>query len=261
MKHHEETIERLVDAESVKPGSLAVIVTGSVGRGTERRDSDVDVYLVVEESVFGIASATNSTSYADTSHARYEGGYVDVKLITIATLEAASASGDDPVRASLEHSRIAWSRVDRLERLLESIPRRSDDAWSNRLHSQLAQAHLHGRYFLRQAEDHDDPFLLHHAATHLATACGRAVLIAHRRLHQGPKYLVSTLRSIPSLPATFVPTVMSLLDAPTQARADALIAATERICGPLPQPNDALATFVTDNELAWLTRVPPPEYS
>ena len=45
MRHHEETIEDFT-ARAARPEVIGVVVVGSVARGDERTDSDVDVYLV-----------------------------------------------------------------------------------------------------------------------------------------------------------------------------------------------------------------------
>ncbi|WP_212804587.1 nucleotidyltransferase domain-containing protein [Actinocatenispora sera] len=47
MRHHEDTLDAYVRRVRADADAIAVIVVGSVARGTERADSDVDVYLVV----------------------------------------------------------------------------------------------------------------------------------------------------------------------------------------------------------------------
>lgn len=47
MQHHEDTLDAYVRRVKADPNAIAVILVGSVAHGTERPDSDVDVYLVV----------------------------------------------------------------------------------------------------------------------------------------------------------------------------------------------------------------------
>ena len=49
MRHHEDTIAAYAAQVIDQPDTLALIVVGSVARGTERATSDVDVYLVVTD--------------------------------------------------------------------------------------------------------------------------------------------------------------------------------------------------------------------
>ena len=46
MHHHEQTIDAFTASQALRPEVLGVVVIGSVARGDERPDSDVDVYLV-----------------------------------------------------------------------------------------------------------------------------------------------------------------------------------------------------------------------
>lgn len=110
MQQHEDTLDTYVRLVKADPNAIAVILVGSVARGTERPDSDVDVYLVVPEDVFDSAIAANRVIFAERSDATCPGGYVDVKLATVAFLDAAAERGDDPVRASFEDARVAWVR-------------------------------------------------------------------------------------------------------------------------------------------------------
>jgi len=109
MEHHEDTLGAYVRRVKADPNAIAVIVVGSVARGTERPDSDVDVYLVVPDDVFDSAIATNRVIFVESSDAKYPGGYVDVKLATVAFLDAAAERGDDPVRASFEDAGLPGS--------------------------------------------------------------------------------------------------------------------------------------------------------
>jgi hypothetical protein len=100
VQHHDDTLAAFVAQESARTDSVAVVVTGSVARGTPRPDSDVDVYLVGTEERFRRAWETGLVSYVDAGVATYEGGYVDIKLATIDYLRRAVDAADDPTRAS-----------------------------------------------------------------------------------------------------------------------------------------------------------------
>ena len=262
MEHHEDTLGAYIRRVKADPNAIAVIVVGSVARGTERPDSDVDVYLVVPDDVFDSAIATNRVIYVERSDAEYPGGYVDVKLATIAFLNAAAERGDDPVRASFEGARVAWVRDGYdIAGLVAAIPLLPSTVWESRAASFISQVRLHGTDFLREAIALDNTFLLHHAAVHTVGAGGRALLALNRRLFRGPKDLDATLATLDRLPDGYDDLARQLITRPSQESADAYVQALETF---YPWPVDRVASdsiFIRDNELAWLTGILPPELS
>ena len=259
MDHHERMLADHVESVRSEPAVLGVILVGSVARRTERPDSDVDVYDLVDDAAFDAALAGDRISWTEPGDDR-PGGYVDVKLVSPAVLEAAAAAGDDPMRASFEGARIAFARIDGLRAVLDRIVRLPADAWQARVRAQLAQARLHGGYFLPQADARDDPFLRAHASTHLTLAAARAALAEHRVLLRGPKYVTSTLDRL-DLPEGFMAAWHGAVTEPGARSAARLLAALDAWFGPDDDPDATLSTFIRDNELAWLHGRIPPEYS
>jgi hypothetical protein len=263
MEHHERALAAYVGSVRDDRDALAVILVGSVARGTERPDSDVDLYLVVDDDAFADALGRNRLSWTERHDADYPGGYVDVKLASPRMLAAAAESADDPMRASFEGARIAFRRgidlgID-LEGVLDAIVRVPDAAWDDRVRAQLAQARIHGGYFLPQAGARGDAFLLHHAATHLALAVARVALAERRTLLRGPKYVAETLAGL-DLPPGFLQRWRELVERPTIDAGAEMLAAVDDWLGPEHDPDDTLSTFIRDNELAWLHGAVPPEY-
>ncbi|NYJ05983.1 nucleotidyltransferase domain-containing protein [Petropleomorpha daqingensis] len=261
MQHHDDTLAGFVARESARDDAVAVVVTGSVARGTPRPDSDVDVYLVVGEERFRTAWETGLVSYVDSAVATYEGGYVDVKLATVEFLRRAVEAADDPTRASFLTARVAWSRDPSIEELVAAIPQLPDDAWAERGRAFLAQLRLYVRYFLLQGEAHDNTYLRSWAAVHAVNAGGRALLALNRTLFQGPKYLEETVPGLPRVPAGYAELAAALLREPTAAHGRAYAEAIEGLHDWDLDRDATLSRFVRDNELAWLTGAVPPEFS
>jgi predicted nucleotidyltransferase len=261
VQHHDDTLAAFVAQESARDDAVAVVVAGSVARGTPRPDSDVDVYLVVAEERFRTAWDTGLVSYVDSAVATYEGGYVDIKLATLDYLRRAVEGADDPTRASFGTASVAWSRDPSVEGLVAAIPHLPDDAWAERGRSYLAQLRLYVRYFLLQGEAHDNTYLRFWAAVHAVNAGGRALLALNRTLFQGPKYLEKTVPALPRVPAGYAELAAALLREPTAEHGGAYADAIEGLHD-WGLPRDAtLSRFVRDNELAWLTGGVPPEFS
>ncbi|SNS58996.1 Nucleotidyltransferase domain-containing protein [Asanoa hainanensis] len=254
MEHHDETLRAYVRRMKADPHAIAVIAVGSVARGTERPDSDVDVYLVVPDDVFDAALAANRVIFVERTDATYPGGYVDVKLATVPFLRAAAERGDDPVRASFEGARVAWARAGHdIAGLVAAIPVLPSAVWESRAVSFISQARLHGTDFLREAVALDNTFLLHHAAVHTVAAGGRALLALNRRLYPGPKDLDATLAALDRVPDGYGDLARRLLKEPSREAADAYVDALEAFHD---WPVDRVTSdsiFIRDTELAWFT--------
>lgn len=263
MEHHETAIQEAIDRYSVRDGVLGIVVVGSVASRQERVDSDVDLYLVVTDEEFASAAAADQLSFVENA-AAYEGAYFDVKVVTLHQLRIAEGSADQPMRASFEDARAVWARTPELlaeiSGLAASIPSPPEDQWIALMASFLAQARLHGLYFLNHGEKHDDRLLLHHAAVHFAFSVGRAVLALNRVLFAGPKYLETRLNTVPNTLPELVPRLRAFVTAPTVAEAQALLADLDGLTDWPLTMDQTLSRFIEDNELAWLTEVIPPEY-
>jgi len=260
MEHHEAALRRYLERAAGDPHALGVLLTGSVARGEERPDSDVDLVLVVDEPTFADALQGERIMTVETEGADYDGGYFDVKLATPAQLDAAAERGDDPARDSLGSAKVLMDRGIGLQSTLDRLVDVPDERWRDLAASQLAQARLHGEYFLRQGLEHDDPLLTAHAAVHLALAAARTLLALGHMHHPGPKQLLERVRALREAPAGFADALAALVRTPTAARAASVLAAAEAAANGLLPHSATLSRFVLDNELAWFTRVPPPEY-
>jgi hypothetical protein len=234
-------------------------VVGSVARGTERATSDVDVYLVVTDDAFASAQSARRVAYIDIEAATYD-SYVDIKLSSPRYLERAVAYADDPTRASFLDARIVFDYTGSMVTTLARIVTLSDAVWQRRVHAYRCQARLYGGYFLKQAHERSDRFLLQHSAVHLCFAVGRVALAVNRTLFQGQKYLASTLSELADLPDGFLSAWQGVLANPTPDSAAALTDLVDVWQGGPLSLEDSLSTFIIDNELAWLNGTVPPEF-
>ena len=258
--HHEDTLAAFASVTECDRDNLGLVLIGSVARGEARDDSDVDVYLIVTEDSFALATEERRVSFVTRDEATYEGGYIDVKVASPEYLRHAIARADEPTRASFAGARVVWSRLDELESLVRQLPTLSDAEFDARALSFLAQARVQRHYFLPQAADRGNVLLLHHAAVHLAYACGRLLLAHNRRLFPGPKYLEKLVAQLPDKPDGIVALLRSAVSEPGPPTAGALLDAIEGLSDWPQDWPEAISKFVEDNELAWFTGGAPPEY-
>jgi hypothetical protein len=265
MQHHDAAVERFVAVARLDPDMLAVVVDGSIASGLERPDSDVDLVLIVTDEAFQTALDADRLSYVDDSagygSAGYEHGYYDIKLATVGYLDRAAERGDDPVRAAFLHTKVAWSRIAGLEEQIARISAVPDEQWDQRMASHMAQVRLHGGYFLNQAHQLSNQYLLQHAVVHLVGAGGRALLALNHRLFQGHKYLERLVSEVDLKPTGYEAATAELLRDPNPATAKAYMMLLEEFYEWPLSPETTLSRFVLDTELAWLFGTVPPEYS
>lgn len=260
MHHHELTIDAFAASQAPRPEVLGMVVIGSVARGDERPDSDVDVYLAVTDEAYAAAEQSGAVAYVSTVGVTYEGGYVDVKLASPRYLAEAADHGDDPTRASFEAGRVVLDRLGDLAGLVARMGELPDEVWGARIRAYRAQLALYGDYFLPQADGRGDRFLLSHSAVHASLAAGRCALAHHRRLFRGQKYLAGDIAALPELPGNFLDAWWQVVDEPSPGAARALVAVIDAWSGEPLTGDEALSNFITANELAWLNRTIPPEY-
>ncbi len=257
-EHHERAIAGFVAAATPRD-VRGVIVVGSVARGTERPDSDVDLYEVVDDAAFEAALATGSLARVETEHADWPGGYLDIKLVSPTLLARAAADADDPTRASFLDARVVLDRDGGLGERIAAITAPPDEHFAALIASFSAQFTLHADYFLVHGRHHGDPLLAANAAVHAGFAAGRMALAAERVLFRGPKYLAEQLGDAGR--GELAAAIAALVDersADAVEQVRALVPGLAERAGSIG--DDDLALFIADNEWAWFTRQPPPEH-
>ncbi|QIG39487.1 nucleotidyltransferase domain-containing protein [Microbacterium sp. 4R-513] len=258
MQHHDDTVAAFAEASRRDPDAIGLVLVGSVARGTEGADSDVDVYLVVAEPAFHRARHSDRLSY--TAPATYPGGYVDVKVISRDYLARAAEKADEPTRASFVGARVIWSQDPALDAVLARISNPGDEFFRRRATSFIAHMRLQGGYFLAQGEKREDPYLTAWASLHMIAAADRALLSTHRVLFRGHKYLREMVAALPGLPPDYERLVAAQLRRPTASRGRGIMRRIEDV-REWDLPADAtLSRYIEETELCWLFGTTPPEY-
>lgn len=254
--HHHRTIDRLIQVFQDDPAFLGLIVGGSIARGWEREDSDVDIVLVATDAEYARRAPANDLHYFTRELCDYDGGYVDGKVVNRAYLEEVAGHGSEPARAAFVGAWLACARDPILAGLLERIPVYPEAERPERLRSFYAQV-LVWQWYLREAEKRRDPYLLQHSAVSLALFAGRLILAHNRVLYPYHKWFMATLRAAPDKPPTLVRLIERLLAEPGRANGDALVDAVKGFTAWDPPPEGWPTRFMLDSEWAW-RRGPPP---
>ena len=99
-KHHEDSINNLITMFKDNSGILAIILAGSIAKGREKFDSDIDAIIIVNEDMHNILKSQNKLSEAISGLCTYEKGYFDLKYFTKDYILKASKMGSEPTRNS-----------------------------------------------------------------------------------------------------------------------------------------------------------------
>ena len=193
---HRRTVERLIERFEPNPNFLALIVGGSIARGWEQDDSDVDIILLAGDEEYASRQPTHALSYYTQELCDYPGGYVDGKIVDWGFLSEVAARGSEPACAAFVGATIAYSHCSDLPELLQCITAYPEHLRSSKIRSFYAQF-VALQWYMGEADKRDDRYLRAHVA-----AKGAGTLTAS----QAPSDLCCGLRtrsiSISAMPPT-----------------------------------------------------------
>ncbi len=249
--HHERAIERLVEHFSGDETCLGIIVGGSVAKGLEREDSDVDVMLVVTDEFHRAQWEKNQLFYFNIEFCDYPGGYIDGKYVTLDYLRAAAGRGNEITRAAFQGAYVAHSKVEGLEEIVRRIPAFQEGERPDKVQAFYAQFEA-AYWYLTEAVRRDDRYLLLHAASELALYGCRLILEHNGVLYPYHKHLVVEIERAPDRPDDLPRLLDELVSAPGAETAFAFYDAIKAFRNFNPAFEAWQTRYMKDTELAWL---------
>ena len=105
LEHHKKSLENLINYFKNDADIISIVLGGSIAKGCERADSDIDVIIVVTETKYAALEKENRIADCIWGHCTYENGYFDVKYTTIKYLEALAERGSEPSRNAFKSSK------------------------------------------------------------------------------------------------------------------------------------------------------------
>lgn len=73
--HHAESLQNMIDYFSGREEIIALVFGGSVAKGCERPDSDLDAMVVVTDEYYAQREKENRVTETISGYCTYEGGY------------------------------------------------------------------------------------------------------------------------------------------------------------------------------------------
>jgi hypothetical protein len=253
-EHHERALASLTRQVEDEGIFDALIITGSVPRGTARPDSDIDCYVLVGDDEYEQRKATGNLAWF--TGFDYPGGYADGKVISRSIVDAAADHGSEPTRASYDPAIVAFSRIGDLQPVVDVISVYPEDNRAANMRDFYAASSLHASYFGPQALETENPLLLAHAAAMTVLYGGRAVLAYNRILFPCVKQLLGKLQTAPETPDGFVANAEELLTSPTKEKFADHLAMLEAFTDWGISGLEVLTRFMELDEWTWMTGHP-----
>ena len=255
-ENHRRAIDRLTTELEGDPRFLAVILGGSIARGTELPDSDIDLILVASQEEYARRLTERDFGYLNKEVCDYPEGYAEAKVMSLSFIEEIADRGSEPARAAFVGARILSSRVPELENLLARVTIYPETERVAKIQSFYAHFLIH-YWYLSEAERRNDRYLLLRAAADFALFAGRLILAHNRILFPYHKWFMHELRGAPEKPHDLIDGLEHLLAAPCLDNANRVLACVTNFRDWEKPPRDAAAQFMEDSEWNWREGLAP----
>ncbi|MGI5959724.1 MAG: nucleotidyltransferase domain-containing protein [Massiliimalia sp.] len=254
-QHHKDSLEKMIqyftEIDPKKDEIIAIVFGGSVAKGCERPDSDLDAMIILTDSMYETLREQRRTAECIHGYCTYPEGYFDIKYYNKEFLWEVAQKGSEPARNAFLKARCVYTKDPEIPGLVEQISRFPVEEQEDKMLSLYAAFRINTGYFWNMS--HEDVFLRTKAVTEIVLYGLRMLLEENQVLFPCPKSLYKAVRSLEHKPegilekadallirkddeskADFVNTLMDFLD--YEPPADQYL---------------ALSRYVEDNELWW----------
>lgn len=255
-QHHKTSIENLIAYFKPRKEVLAVVLGGSVAKGCERPDSDVDAMVIITPDAYAKRKETNTTVETIHGHCTYENGYFDVKYMTKEYLLEAAEKASEPTRNSFIKSRVLYAHDSEIEAILNRIPVFQKQEKEDKMKSFYSNFSLNYHYFLKDCKP--EGYMRMRCISEIIYSIYRMVLQENEVLFPCNRRLEETVEALENRPADLVALGKQLALTQTDELADAFVNAYLSWSS-YPLPTDSsqiLSRYAADFEQWW--RVPRP---
>ena len=237
LKHHEDSIQNLVKYYSGNPDILAIILAGSVAKGLERPDSDIDAEIVVSDAYYDRLCKENSLAETIDGYCTYNGGYFDINYFTKDFLRASALRASEPSRNRFIKARCLFSRDTEVEELIPKIGVFQESEKPDKLFSFYCALWINYTFFWQVSKA--NPYLRVRAAADMTLFGYRLLLQENEVLFPGHKPLMMTVAALQNKP-------------------DNILAKNDRLCKEL---SDEAADDFVNSILNFIRYQPPKDFN
>lgn len=256
LEHHRQSIENLIGYFKEDAEVVAVILGGSVAKGCERADSDIDAIVVVTESRYAALAKDNRLSECIQGYCPYENGYFDIKYCTEAYLKTLARKGSEPSRNAFLSSKCLFAHNPEVADLIENIPVFQKREKAEKMLSFYSAFNLNYGYFWSCSSD--NPYLRTRTVADIILFGFRLLLQENEVLFPCHKALLQTVARLENKPKDILEKANELLSHPSdETKNDFVRGILDSIEYAPPKDLSAVLTrFIDDNELWWYKQRP-----
>jgi len=223
---HREALEATVAETRADDGLVACILAGSVAKGWERSDSDVDVIVVATDEEYERRYVDWDLQFYDVRETSGGEVPVDGKVVDVDFLEEVAEGGSEPARAAFVDADVRYTEDPTVPSLVDDIATYPSERGTERIETFYSQMQAY-RWYVGEAEKRDNAYLAHHTATQLALFGGRLLLANDETLFPYHKWFPRVLADVEDRPPETMDLFETLLAERTTDAADAFVTAIE----------------------------------
>jgi hypothetical protein len=229
---------------------------GSVAKGCERADSDIDAIIIVTDARYAALEKENRTAECIFGHCTYEHGYFDIKYTTVKYLEALEKKGSEPSRNAFKSSKCIYGKSKKVAGLIERIQLFQKQEKDDKMLSFYSALNLSGGYFWSMAKD--NAYLKIRAASDIVLFGLRLVLQNGEALFPCHKALFEAVEKLENKPEGIIDKAERFLGSLTGEAKDEFVSAVLEFIDYAPPENyaEVLTRFIDDNEIWWYKQRP-----
>jgi hypothetical protein len=251
-EHHRKSIDNFTNFIRKDKRFLALIIAGSIGKGTERKNSDIDVYLIATDEEYKERAKTGDFHYYNNSKeiCCYEGGYIDGKIIDYQFVLNVENHGSEVARSAFVGAFVSYSKIEKLGSVIKRIPKYKLEEKSEKIYSFIS--HLKAaHWYIGEAEKRNDMYLLLRNATNMVLFGSRLILAYNEKIYRFHKWLMDDVSSAPKKPNDFMELSQKLLKSPSSKNADSFLKCVIDFADWSEPPEGWAARFISDTEWNW----------
>lgn len=223
-EHHLRSIEKLKEYFAGEEGVIALLLAGSVAKGNERPDSDLDAFVVVTDERYAELVSQNRLAEVITGYCTYEGGYFDIKYKTKEMLCETAERGSEPARNAFNKAQVLFSSDGEIGEIVSRISAYPENEIAEKIACFQANLFLNYGYFLNCVGE-DNVYMRAHLAQEIVFSVYRLILIENRVLFPCNRRLEETVRACPDRPSDILDMGSRFLKESTRENADAFVGA------------------------------------
>lgn len=201
-QHHIDSIEKMKEFFLGKSGVIALVLGGSVAKGNERPDSDLDGLVILTEEEFARRKAIGNTSESIHGYCTYPDGYFDVKYMTKDFIRAAAERGSEPTRNSFIGAKVLFSFDPEISDIISRIGVFQEQEREDKMLSFYGNYMLNHMYFLKVCKA--EGYMRLHAVDEIVYSIYRMILQENMVLFPCNRRLEETVASVPEKPDNII---------------------------------------------------------